>query len=228
MRCMNYVILLLFFSVSTAFPQSATVQVTPNNKTISVTAEHTVSVEPEIAVLRFRYRNTAPQKEVAYRENLKAAENILNALKNAGIRDGAISTRSIRVERQEPDEDRPVKPEMLQSVAFQEWAVVVPAREAQSVVDLVMGAGVNALSNPEWTVVDPVALEAKAYGSALAKARKIAEQMALGLGAELGDLVYATNSLNLAHGASKELPSRRTAARKASIAQVRFCRSTNQ
>jgi len=64
-------------------------------------------------------------------------------------------------------------------------------------------AGANDVSDPEWTVADPVALEAQAYGAALAKARQIAEQMALGLGAQLGDLVYASNSLNMTFGMPK-------------------------
>jgi hypothetical protein len=54
------------------FPQAATVQVNPSNKTISVNADHTMTVDPEIAMLRFGVRNTSPQKEVAYRDNVKA------------------------------------------------------------------------------------------------------------------------------------------------------------
>jgi hypothetical protein len=52
-------VLLLFFAVSAAFPQAANVQVNRDNKTISVSADHTMSVEPEIAVLRLGYRKTS-------------------------------------------------------------------------------------------------------------------------------------------------------------------------
>jgi uncharacterized protein YggE len=45
----------------------------------------------------------------------------------------------------------------------------------------------------EWSVADPLALQAKAGGAALAKAKSIADQMAKGLGARLGELVYASN-----------------------------------
>src|SRR5689334_15730526 len=44
-----------------------------------------------------------------------------------------------------------------------------------------------------WTGTDPIALQAKASGAALAKARSVAEQMAKGLGTKLGELVYASN-----------------------------------
>lgn len=199
-------VLFIFFAVSYAFPQAATVQVNPNNKTISVSADHTVTVAPEIAILVFGFRNTDREKEVAYRENVKIAGEILKALRDSGINAEAISTRSMRLQRQEQDEERPVKPETLPFVAYQEWTVRIAAKDAQTVLDLVVRAGVNDVSDPDWTVADPVALEAKAYGAALAKARKIAEQMALGLGGQLGDLVYATNSPDLAYGRVRELP----------------------
>jgi uncharacterized protein YggE len=207
MRYLN-VILFLLVATSSAFPQAATVQVNPSNKTISVSADHTITVEPEIALLRFGFRNTAAQKDEAYRENVKVAGEILKSLRDSGIKDEAISTVSVRLEREQQDEERPVKPEMLRYIAFQEWVVRVGAKDASIVVDLAMKAGVNDLSNPGWTVADPVGLEAKAYGTALAKAKKIAEQMALGLGAQLGDLVYATNSRILAYGSdsTRELP----------------------
>jgi len=124
------VVLLLFCAVSSAFPQTAAVQVSTNNKTISVTADHIISVEPEIAILRFGFRNTASQKEVAYHENVNTAGKILKALKEAGIKDDAISTVSLRLERQQQIDTKPVKPEILPFDAYQEWMVSVEAKEA--------------------------------------------------------------------------------------------------
>ena len=65
--------------------------------------------------------------------------------------------------------------------------------QAQIVVDLAVKAGANEVDDVEWNVADPVALQAKAGGAALAKARSIADQMAKGLGTKLGELVYASN-----------------------------------
>ena len=45
----------------------------------------------------------------------------------------------------------------------------------------------------DWNVSDPKALQAKAGAAALSKAKTIAEQMAKGLNAKLGDLVFASN-----------------------------------
>lgn len=60
-------------------------------------------------------------------------------------------------------------------------------------MDISVNAGANEVEDVEWHVADPVALQAKASGAALAKAWTIAEQMAKGLGTKLGELVYASN-----------------------------------
>jgi uncharacterized protein YggE len=77
--------------------------------------------------------------------------------------------------------------------AQQSWHVFVAVSRAQAVVDLAVQSGANDVADVEWNVADPLALQAKASGAALAKARTIADQMAKGLGAKLGDLVYASN-----------------------------------
>jgi uncharacterized protein YggE len=77
--------------------------------------------------------------------------------------------------------------------AQQSWHVSVAVSRAQAVVDLAVRSGANDVADVEWSVADPLALQARASGAALAKARTIADQMAKGLGAKLGDLVYASN-----------------------------------
>lgn len=64
---------------------------------------------------------------------------------------------------------------------------------AQAAVDLAVKRGANEVDDVDWNVADPIALQAKASGAALAKARAIADQMAKGLGTKLGELVYASN-----------------------------------
>jgi hypothetical protein len=58
---------------------------------------------------------------------------------------------------------------------------------------MALRAGANVLESLDWNVADPKALQAKAGAAALEKAKAIAEQMAKGLNAKLGDLVYASN-----------------------------------
>src|SRR5690349_21013798 len=98
--------------VGTASAQVANVQINHENKTISVTADHTLTVEPDIALVQFGYRDTAAQKDGAYRENVRISAEILKALEGAGVKGVDISTESLQLERQEQKGNQIVKPEL--------------------------------------------------------------------------------------------------------------------
>ena len=170
------------------------IQVNRQNKTIAVTADDSTTASAEVAVLAIGYHNYGPTQDAAFRENVGAAERITKALLDANIPRTNIETEKLRLTRTEIDEKwtADMKKER-QFVAEQSWHVTVSATEAQTVVDLAVKAGANGVDDVEWNVVDPVALQARASGAALAKARSIADQMAKGLGTKLGELVYASN-----------------------------------
>lgn len=77
--------------------------------------------------------------------------------------------------------------------AQQSWTVRVDAGDAQKVLDVATGAGANDVQQPDWDVSDPAGLQSLSAEAALKKARIVADQMAHGLGAKLGPLVYASN-----------------------------------
>jgi uncharacterized protein YggE len=172
------------------------VQVSRTNKTIAVTAEESVSVEPDLAVVAFGYQNYGLTEKQAYDDNLRVADAIVKAIVGAGIEKKFIENSKVAMQRVEPDsaanwtlEQR----KQRQFTAEQSWKVTVAAAEAQMLADLAMHAGANRLEDVVWEVSDRVALQAKAGGAALAKARSIADQMAKGLNAKVGELVYASN-----------------------------------
>ncbi len=173
---------------------SQDIQVNRQNKTIAVTADESMTADAEVAVLAIGYHNYAPTQDAAFRENLRVAEHITQALLRAKIAAENIETEKLRLGRTEGDEKWTAEMKKERSFeAQQSWHVTISASQAQTVVDLAVRAGANDVDDVEWNVADPVALQAKASGAALAKARSIAEQMAKGLGAKLGDLVYASN-----------------------------------
>lgn len=170
------------------------VQVNRQNRTIAVTAEESVTADPDIAVVTVGYQNYGSTQQKAYQTNIRVGGEIVNALQKSGIEKHQIETGKLRLERAEPDEKW--TPEMRRQRQFetqQSWKIRIAASDAGKVVDVAMAAGANKLEDVDWAVSDPVALQAKASGAALAKARSIAEQMAKGLGAKLGELVYASN-----------------------------------
>ena len=110
-----------------------------------------------------------------------------------------IETEKLRLARIAQDEKW--TPEMKKERQFgaqQSWHIAVPVSRAQAIVDLTVKGGANEVDDVDWNVADPLALQAKAGGAALAKARTIADQMAKGLGTKLGELVYASNRASVA------------------------------
>ena len=184
----------LAFLASACFSSAQDIQVNRQNKTIAVTADESVTADAEIAVLSVGYHNYAPTQDGAFRENVRVAEHITKALLDAKVPKANIETEKLHLSRAEIDDKWTIEMKKeRQFTAEQSWHVTVSAAEAQAIVDLAVKAGANEVEDVEWNVVDPVALQAKAGGAALAKARSIADQMAKGLGTKLGELVYASN-----------------------------------
>jgi uncharacterized protein len=189
----NAALLLLCFLAVPARAQYANVQINKENRTISVSADYTLSVDAEVAVLHIAYRNSSLQRDVAYRENLEGASRIQKAFADLHISDSAIQTETLGLQLVQPDEEEKMK-QPPHYAAVQGWTVRVNAASAQSVIDASVKAGANDITAPDWEVIDPVALEGRANAAALEEARRIAEQMAKGLGAQIGDLVFASNT----------------------------------
>jgi uncharacterized protein YggE len=186
------VVLFCAWGLLPAFSQQ--ILVNRQNKTIAITADDSVSVDPEIATITVGYQNYALTKDAAYGENVRVSNEVTKALLKGGIPKSALETESLRLERAEREERWTAEEKKeRQFQAIQTWTIHVSADQAQGVVDLALRAGANVLEALEWNVSDPKALQARAGAAALAKARTIAEQMAKGLNAKLGDLVYASN-----------------------------------
>lgn len=193
---MKYITLVVVLALASATDAllAQDIQVSQQNKTIAVTAEESTSADAEVAVLAIGYHNYAPSQDLAFQANVRTADQITKAFRAAGIPKANIETEKLRLGRIEPEEKW--TPEMKRDQQFeaqQSWSITLPVSQAQAVVDLAVQSGANEVEDVEWNVADPLALQATASGAALAKARAIADQMAKGLGAKLGDLVYASN-----------------------------------
>ena len=185
--------MLVFCGISVARAQQ--IQVNRENRTIAVSATETVEADAEIAVVQLGYHNYARTHDQAYEDNVRASNKVLEALLGGGISKGNIDTESIqlsRVDFEDKDWTAEQKAER-QFEATQSWKIHVEVADAQKVVDLAVRAGANQVTDVDWQVKDPEALQAKAGAAALAKARALAESMATRLGAKLGELIYASN-----------------------------------
>jgi uncharacterized protein len=179
------------FGLLPAFSQQ--IQVNRQNKTIAITVDESVSVDPEVATITVGYQDYAPTKDAAYGDNVRVSNEVTKALLNGGVPKSALETERVQLARAERDEWTDEEKKERQFQATQTWTIHVSADKAQTVVDIALGAGANVLEGLDWNVSDPKALQAKAGAAALSKAKTIAEQMAKGLSAKLGDLIYASN-----------------------------------
>lgn len=184
--------LLLFLC---ACVQAQTVSVNKQNKTIAVTAQQEVVVSAELAKLNLGLRLEGRMRDEVYRQSVLGANKITGALKKAGIPPENIESSGLELKQALIKKDRGevrIDPTFISS---QSWVITVPALQAQKALDVALQAGANQVSDVEWTVTDPNAIEARAAELALSRTRVVAQKMADSLKARLGELLYASNTL---------------------------------
>lgn len=187
---------LLFASVVTRAQQTTQPQmkVDSSNRTLTISATETVSVEPDLAILHIGFDTTPEDAKAAYADGARASNAIIAAVKQAGIPE-----TSIRSESQYLDRDYSTKQHKF--VLHQQWTVKVPPERAAEILDIAVTAGATDSGQIDWTVKDVPALESQALDHAAARAKQNAEVLAKGMGVRLGSLIYVSNQMS-----SPELP----------------------
>ncbi|HEX4310302.1 MAG TPA: SIMPL domain-containing protein [Acidobacteriaceae bacterium] len=173
-----------------------TIQVDRNNRTIAVTASDKASLDADVAVVTVGFQIYSPDAATADSQGSKVSNAILDALKKAGVADKAVESQDQKLNYAEFSPDEKSTPEQRAQKAFtlsQSWTVHVGAADAAQVLHVAVEAGANQSGNIEWDLADRNGLQAKAAEKALVRARQVATQMAAGLNARLGQLIYASN-----------------------------------
>lgn len=176
--------------------RSQTIQVDRNNRTIAVTAQDKASAPADVATVTVGFQVFAPDAATAYDRGSQLSNAIMNALKRAGVPDRAIESQQQSLSRTAFPYDDKTTPEERAQKAFtlsQSWIVHTAAADAAQILHTAIEAGANDSGNIDWDVADRNGLQAKAAQKALQRAREVATQMAQGLGAQLGPLIYASN-----------------------------------
>ncbi|MHB1674996.1 MAG: SIMPL domain-containing protein [Acidobacteriaceae bacterium] len=172
------------------------IQINKDNRTIAITATDTASAMADTATVHVGFVAYAADAQAAYAEGSKTSNAIIGALTVKGIVKTDIQSESQSVAETQPyelDKLPPAEQAQRRFQVRQSWTVQTKAHDAAGVLNTAVNAGANQSGQIDWTVVDEKALEAKAAGNALARARAIASQMAQGLGIQLGNLIYASN-----------------------------------
>jgi len=172
-----------------------TIQVNHANRTIAVTVTDKATAPAEVATVHIGFQAYAPDSDSAYAAGSKISNAIIDALHKAGIDDKAIESDDQSLQRNQQFDEKESEVERAQRrfVLNQSWTVKTSAADAAKVLHIAVEAGANNSGDIDWNVKDRAALEAQAAAKALQHAHAVAEQMAKGLNARLGALLYASN-----------------------------------
>jgi uncharacterized protein YggE len=182
--------LLLAISVS-----AQSIQVSPANKTIAITATDEATETADVAAVTVGYEVFGPDSASAYAQGGRISQAVLEALHKLDVADKNIESAGQGLERYNDfnDKDTPAERAQKQFVMRQSWTVTVAPGQAAEVIRAAVAAGANQSGAIDWRVSDRQAVQARAAAAALVKARGIATQMAEGLHVKLGALIYASN-----------------------------------
>lgn len=172
------------------------IPINKDNRTIAITASDTASAMADTATVHVGFVEYAPDAEAAYAKGSKTSNAIIAALTARGVAKTDIQSESQSVaetQQYELDKLTPAERDQKRFQVRQSWTVHTNTDQAAKILNTAVNAGANSSGQIDWTVADEKALEAKAAGNALARARAIASQMAQGLGIQLGELIYASN-----------------------------------
>jgi len=163
-------------------------KIEPTNRTLTVSAEDRVTVEPEVAILHVGFQTQPSDAKATYAAGAQTSNAIVTALKQAGIPE-----TSIRSEWQRLD-GAYGKPHKF--TLAQQWTVRVPPERAAEILDVAVTAGATDSGQIDWAVENEQALADKALEGAAERARAQAAVLAKGMGVKLGALVYVSNQVS--------------------------------
>jgi uncharacterized protein YggE len=184
-RILPAALMLSSLAVAAQQPGQPALTIQPNNRTLSVSADDEVSVEPEIAVLHIGFDTQLGDAQSVYADGARTSNAIMAALKQAGLPEGSIRSETQHLDR---DYDKPHKFKLVQR-----WSVRAPAERAAEILDAAITAGATSSGDIEWTVKDEKALEQQALDKAATRVKESAAVLAKGMDVRLGALIYVSN-----------------------------------
>lgn len=171
------------------------VQVSAANRTVAVTATEEAERRADTAVVHIGYQLYGATSEQVTQHAAAVSKAITDALAKLGVPPDRIESDGQGTGPVREYEPRltPEEAAMRKFQSQQSWTVRTGADGASTVLAVAVGAGANQSGAIDWSMADEAPLSAEAAGKALKRAQAIADQMASGLGARLGPLVYASN-----------------------------------
>ena len=171
------------------------IQVNQNNRTIAVTVSDKAVADADLATVHVGFLIYAQSAEDAYASGLQTSNGVIAALEKTGLPAKAIESEGqyLRQNEQFDPKDSDTERARKRFALSQSWTVRTIAGDAAKVLHIAIEAGANTSGQIDWDLKDRKGLQTQAAANALVHARAMADQMAKGLNAHLGALVYASN-----------------------------------
>jgi uncharacterized protein YggE len=174
--------------------QPPSLQVSKDNRTLSISASGQAKTEPDVADLNVGFTVYGPTLKAAYKTASDTSNGVVKAMLDAGAARADIQSQSQQVNRLQ-DYEMKAQKGMKFSVQ-QSWTVSVAPKDAALILDAAVEAGANQSGDINWRLKNSVALDEQAISRATERAHALAAAMAKSMGVTLGKPIYATNSVN--------------------------------
>jgi uncharacterized protein YggE len=172
-----------------------TIQVNQNNRTIAITVSDKAAADADLATVHVGFLVYAQSADEAYASGSQISNAVIAALEKTGLPAKAIESEGqyLRQNDQFDPKDSDAERAKKRFVLSQSWIVKTTADDAGKALHTAIEAGANASGQIDWDLKDRQGLQTQAAANALVHARAMADQMAKGLNAHLGALIYASN-----------------------------------
>lgn len=177
----------LFFVLTAPFVNAQPID-KPDTRTVTVSGEGTVDVEPDEATVQFAVVTRAETAEEARRQNAEAAESAMNAVRALGIADRKIQLLTLRLDEEWDYQNN----QRIRKGYIARRDVKVTIEDLDLVPRLVaevVQQGANELNGIQYGLQNREAVEDEALREAVNRAKAKAQLLADALDARLGRVV---------------------------------------
>mgnify|MGYP001545035764 CR=1 FL=1 len=171
-------------------PGQPGLKIDSTNRTLSITATDSISVEPEVAVLHIGFETAPMDAKSAYAAGARTSNAVIAALKQAGVAESDIRSQSQYLA---PDY---TNSKQHRYKLAQQWTVKCGPARAAEILDTAVDAGATSSGQIDWEVKDEKALTEQALEKAAERAKVDAAALAKGMGVQLGRLLYVSNQVS--------------------------------
>ncbi len=185
-----------------AAAQVAPAQLSPAARTIRVSGMGEVRVKPDLATVQFAVETTGTTAEEAGAANASLMERVIATILGSGVvrDDVRTSGYSVYPEYASTPRDDGMQPPQIRGYRAMNMVSVRTTNldRVGALIDAGLRAGANRLHGVSFELTNSKAAEAQALEVAVGEARTAAETMARALGVQLGDVLDASTSADMA------------------------------